>query len=130
MKRDFFYEEETEAALTAAHRAFHRDCLLLLAGLAVAIIFVVLLTGCARFHSEQIQTRIDGTKVESRQTILTFWDANSSVAKLRASTTEKTQGLTVGGYEAEATSTNVVDLVERIVGAAVSAAVKSSVPTP
>lgn len=85
---------------------------------------LILLCGCAQFSSVQIQTKADGTKVESRQRIWTFWDGQSSVAKLRASTTDKTQGLTVGGYSAEVEATNAVDLVDRVVRAAVSAAIK------
>jgi hypothetical protein len=85
------------------------------------------LVGCARFHSHQTELRPDGTKVESDQVILTFWDSKSSVAKLRASTTDKTMGLTVGGYEAEVTSTNVNALVSDIVGAAVGGAVSAAV---
>jgi len=88
------------------------------------LLALVALCGCARFHSEQLQTKADGTRLESRQTILTFWDGQANVAKLRASTTEKTQGLTVGSFSEEASSTNAVDLINGIVGAAVRAAVK------
>jgi ABC-type uncharacterized transport system YnjBCD substrate-binding protein len=88
---------------------------------------LIAFTGCASFHSHQTQTRTDGTVVESDQKIWTFWDSKTSVAKLRASTTEKTQGLTVGAYDAEVTSTNLNNLVSDVVGAAVSAAIKSTV---
>ena len=84
--------------------------------------FLLLLTSCARFHSEQVKIDPDGTRTESRQTVLTFWDSKSAVAKLRASTTDKTQGLTVGSLGQETSSSNVVDLVSEIVGAAVRAA--------
>lgn len=91
--------------------------LLLLAVLALA------LTGCARFKSVQVKTDPDGTRIESRQIITTFWDSKSSVAKLRASTTDKTQGLTVGSITEESSGTNAVELTERVIGAAVRAAV-------
>lgn len=95
--------------------------------MAIALTFLALcLTGCASFSSEQDQTKPDGTNTKSHQRIFTFWDANSSVAKLRASTTDKTQGLTVGGLDQESTSTNVNALVEGIVGAAVKAAIQGA----
>ena len=91
------------------------------------IVLALLLAGCSTFRSDQIQTKADGTKIESHQLIRNFWDAHSDLAKLRASTTDKTQGLTVGGYESDVQSTNVNALVSDVVGAAVSAAIKSTV---
>jgi len=88
------------------------------------ILLIILIQGCARFSSFQEQTAPDGTMKKQKQTVTTFWDSQSTVAKLRASTTDKTQGLTVGQISEESSSTNVVDLVERVVGAAVKAAVK------
>lgn len=81
-------------------------------------------SGCARFSSHQEQTMPDGSTKEQRQVMWTFFDGKSEVAKLRASTTEKTQGLSVGNISEETSGTNAVDLVERVVGAAVRAAVK------
>ncbi len=82
------------------------------------------LIGCARFSSHQTFKMPDGSVKEQRQTVTTFWDSKSEIAKLRASTTDKTQGLTVGSLNEEASSTNVVDIVERVVGAVVKAAIK------
>jgi len=97
----------------------------------MAIIFLpALFVGCAMFHSVQIKTDPDGSKTESRQTITTLFDAKSEVSKLRASTTDKTQGLTLGSLSDESSGSNVVSLTESVVGAAVSAAIKSAVPVP
>jgi len=66
----------------------------------------------------------DGSVKKQKQRIYTFWDSKSEIAKLRASTTDKTQGLSVGHLNEESSSTNTVDLVERVVGAVVKAAIK------
>src|SRR5207302_4340195 len=47
-----------------------------------------ILTGCSTFHSSQTETKSDGTKIEQHQLVFTFWDAQSQIAKLRASTTD------------------------------------------
>lgn len=91
---------------------------------------VLFSAGCASFKNEQIKTEPDGTRIESRQRIVTFWDSRSEIAKLRASTTDKTQGLTVGAISQESESTNTVALIEAVTEAAVKAAVKSVVPVP
>lgn len=90
---------------------------------AVAAILALSAGGCARFSSYQEQTRLDGTMVKQRQSVTTFFDGKSEIAKLRASTTDKTQGLTVGGLSEETSGTNAVNLVENITRAAVSAAI-------
>jgi hypothetical protein len=89
-----------------------------------------LAVGCARFHSAQIQTKADGTKTETRQSVVTFWDSQAQLAKLRASTTDKTQGLTVGGLNEEAASSNAVDVAGQIIGTAIRAAVAGSNKSP
>lgn len=88
---------------------------------------LVILTGCAHFSSRQTKTDKDGTIITSHQSVTTLFDAKSDIAKLRASTTDKTQGLTVGSLNEETSGTNVTSLTEGIVSAAVSAAVKSTV---
>lgn len=87
------------------------------------ICLVIVVNGCSSFSSEQKQTKNDGTVVESRQRIFTFWDAHSNVSKLRASTTQQTQGLTVGALNEDTSATNAVTVIEGIVGAAVKAGV-------
>jgi hypothetical protein len=101
---------------------FKLDRSALLLTLAAVLIFA----GCARFSSTQDQTRGDGTIIHQRQTVTTFFDGKSDIAKLRASSTDKTTGLTVGSIAEETSGTNAVDLVTRVVGAAVSAAISSA----
>lgn len=94
-------------------------------GLSLCLcVSVVWLAGCARFSSHQVQTMSDGTSKEQKQIVWTFFDGKSDIAKLRASTTDKTQGLSVGHLNEETSGTNAVDLIERVVGAVVKAAVK------
>jgi hypothetical protein len=90
-----------------------------------AVAAACLLAGCSTFKSAQREeTMPDGTVV--RETTIkarTFFDAKSDLSKLRASTTDKTQGMTIGALGQEATGSNAASLVEGIVGAAVRAAV-------
>ena len=95
---------------------------------AIFAAFIFCFTGCARFNSRMTRTDADGSVVESRQSVTTFFDAKSDIAKLRASTTDKTQGLTVGSISEETSGTNAVSLIHAVVDAAVSAAAKSAVP--
>jgi hypothetical protein len=89
---------------------------------------LMMLPGCARFSSVQEQTKLDGTTFRQKQTVTTFFDGKSDIAKLRASSTDKTTGLSVGSISEESSGTNAVDLVDRVVGAAVGAAIKSAKP--
>jgi len=75
--------------------------------------------GCARFNSDQVATKPDGTRTESHQDITTFMASKTAIAKLRAATTDKSQGLTVGAIDQEA---NGSDLVAAAVKAAIEAA--------
>lgn len=90
-------------------------------------IFILPLVGCAHFSSTQVKTEKDGVITTSHQSVTTFFDAKSDIVKLRASTTDKTQGLTVGGINEEASGTNANALLESVVSAAVTSAVKSTV---
>lgn len=74
------------------------------------------LTGCTVLRSDQVKVLPDGTRLESHQRVSSFWDSKSNLAKLRASTTDKTQGLTLAGLEQESSSTNAVDLLRAIGG--------------
>lgn len=81
------------------------------------------LCGCTTFRSDQVKTDPDGTVTESHQVVRTFWDSKSAVAKLRASTTDKTQGLTVGSIDQESSGTNALTLIGIVVESAVRGAV-------
>ena len=84
-------------------------------------VLLLLLCGCARFSSEQVQVKLDGTRVTSHQRITTFFAGNATVGKLRASTTDKTQGLTVGSISTETEGgTNLVPIVEALARGVIS----------
>lgn len=71
---------------------------------------VILAAGCASFKSTQSEsTGKDGVTV--RTTVVrasTLFDAKSELAKLRATTTDKTQGLTIGSLDQSSTGTNAI----------------------
>ncbi len=90
--------------------------------LASALWLAVVLSGCARFHSEQIEAQTDGTKRTTHIWVLTVLDAHSDLTKLRASTTDKTQGMSLAGLSENASSTNLVRVLELIAAIAASTA--------
>lgn len=79
--------------------------------------------GCARLVSDQERTETDGTVTRSKLKITTLFDSKSSVGKARASTTDKTQGLTLTDLDQQTSASNAVSLVSEAVGAAVRAAI-------
>jgi hypothetical protein len=83
--------------------------LLLLAAIAV-------LTGCAQLTSTQTETIAeDGASTRTtRLQVTTFFDARSDLQKLRSSTTDKTQGLTVGGLSEGSSGTNTVEALKQL----------------
>lgn len=83
---------------------------------------LVVVSGCARFHSEQVEVATDGTKRTTHINVLTLFDAKSDLTKLRASTTEKTQGLSLAGLDQSASGTNFVEILRLI--AVIAAAAK------
>lgn len=83
---------------------------------------LALLAGCARFHSEQIEVGTDGTKRTTHIYVLTLFDAHSDLTKLRASTTDKTQGMSLAGLSESASSTNFVRVLELIATIAAASA--------
>lgn len=87
-------------------------------------ILLVLLGGCATQQTLLEENFPDGSSKTTRVTTRTFWDSKSELAKLKTSHTKTSQSVGITDLSQESTSTNVVDLVERVVGAAVKAAVK------
>jgi len=75
---------------------------------------------CANFSSQQTETQLDGTKRETHIRVTTLFDAHSDLTKLRATTTDKTQGMSLAGLSESASSTNLVQILQLI--AAVAAA--------
>jgi len=80
--------------------------------------------GCTTFRGLQRETAPDGTVRETDIRARTFWDSKSDLAKLRASMTDKTQGITIGSLGQESSGSNATTLIESVVRAAVGAAVK------
>src|SRR5438105_13485655 len=74
----------------------------------------IALVGCAHFSSRQTETSLDGTQRTTRISVSTFFDAHNDLAKLRASTTDRTQNLNLPGLNANASSTNAVKIVDII----------------
>lgn len=96
---------------------------------------LMILVGCARFSTVQIDERTNAktgekTKITTKAASITFFDSKSSLAKWKASQTEKAQGAEVGGLSQESSATNVVRIVESAVEAAVKTAIKSVSPVP
>jgi hypothetical protein len=85
-----------------------------------AVIFATAaLSGCAHFSSVQTDTLADGTVRQTRVRVVTVFDAHNDLAKLRASTTDKTQGVSLAGLDQNSSSTNAVEvlrLIAQIVG--------------
>ena len=96
-----------------------------------------LLCGCARFGTNQVQYdtfntngEIVSRRTETTASSFTFFDSKSALATFKASQSDKTQSATVGGLTQEASGSNAVNMVDAVVQAAVSAAVKAVVPKP
>ncbi len=80
------------------------------------------LTGCAQFSSRQVETATDGTVRETRIRVYTLFDASSDLTKLRATTTDKTQGMSLAGLTESASSTNFVEILRLIASIAAATA--------
>lgn len=95
---------------------------------------IVLLVGCARFSTTQRDERTnektgETTTITTKAAAWTFFESKSTLAKWKATQTEKSQGAEVGGLEqSSSATTNAVELVRTVVEAAVSGAVKSVRP--
>lgn len=99
-----------------------RNLLLMLAVCAVV--------GCASTRIEQTEIAPDGTRRETSFRGRTFFDSKSELARAKTTMTDKSQSVDVSGLSQSASGTNATALVEGVVKAAVSAAVKSVVPVP
>ncbi len=101
-------------------RAIERIAYLLAIGAVLWLL--ALMSGCARFHSEQIETGTDGTKRTTHIYVLTLFDAQSNLTKLRATTTDKTQSTSLAGLSESASSTNFVHVLELLAAIAAASA--------
>jgi len=90
------------------------------------VVLLALATGCARFNSTVTERTLpDGSN--ERVTIVravTLFDSKSELAKLSSGQTDKSQKVSIGSLNQESSGTNVANLVESVVGAAVRAAVR------
>ena len=89
------------------------------------LLLPLLLVGCSRLHNHQIEIAPDGTRTENNLYITQFFESAQKFKNLRSSMTEKTKGLTVGGYEGEASSTNLVNVMQAISAGMMEGALKS-----
>jgi len=90
--------------------------------LASLVWLLALVSGCARFHSEQVEEAADGTKRTTHIYVTTIFDAHSDLTKLRATTTDRTQGMSLAGLSESATSTNLVQVLQLIAALAAASA--------
>lgn len=91
-----------------------------------------LLTGCATQTTtltESVDTAGTYTKT-TRVHTRTFFDSKSELAKLKTSSTEKTQSVGVEGLKSESSSEGVKNILDTAIEAAVRGAVKSVAPVP
>ena len=93
------------------------------------ILALTVLCGCA-YQTSKLYDPATGNLVARART-MTFWDSQSSLAKLHIDTMTVTNkngswspGISISGLNQEATSTNINDLISIIVQGAVSGAVK------
>lgn len=78
------------------------------------------LSGCARFSTVQTERRYDQGKltaeITTRAASATFFEAKSSLAKWKATQTEKSQSAEVGGLSQDSSSTNLVNVLGHVEG--------------
>ncbi len=87
--------------------------------------------GCSTFHTTQTDVREnpttgEKTTITTHASATTFFDSKSTLANFKAAQTEKSQGASVGSLSQESSGSNAVNLVEGVVSAAVSSAVKAA----
>lgn len=89
------------------------------------LLIALCVAGCASFKTTQIDESNPTTglrKITTTVSTRTFWDSKSDLAKLKASTTDKSQSIGVGSVVNESSGTNAVALIEAVVTAAIKAA--------
>jgi len=81
---------------------------------AIGFLIAMMLSGCAHFSSQQVETAKDGTQRTTTIRVFTFLDSKSELSRLRAQTTDKTQGMTLAGLSDTSSSTNLVAVLQLI----------------
>ena len=90
-------------------------------------------SGCSSFRTTQSDSRYnektgETTTITTKASSFTFFDSKSSLAKWKATQSEKSQGAEVGGLEQETSGTNTIDLIRALAEGAVMGAAKSIKP--
>ena len=90
-------------------------------------------SGCSSFRTTQTDARYnektgETTTITTKASSFTFFDSKSSLAKWKATQSEKSQGAEVGGLEQETSGTNTIDLIRALAEGAVMGAAKSIKP--
>ncbi len=89
---------------------------------ALAAVACASTTGCASSRVHTLETRLDGTQVETEVRAHTFFDSKSELAKPKALVTDKTASSAVGSMNQESSGSNAVQVLKIVVEGAVSAA--------
>jgi len=95
----------------------------MMALLLVVVIFLILCSGCARFHTTQYDTSYDENgkatrTITTKLTATTFFTAKSDLTKFHATNTDKTQSTSVGGLGQESTDPKLIEAVGAGIGTA------------
>jgi hypothetical protein len=95
----------------------------------LSTVILIACVGCARFSTKQTDLSYDTNGKPQRQITTkaagtTFFSAKATLASWKASQTDKTQGANVGNMNLESSDTNVVRIVDAVIGAAIKAAAK------
>lgn len=92
--------------------------------LATAVVAIALCS-CARFQSRQddisYEKGLPLRTITTRTSSTTFFASKSDLARYKATTSDKIQSLGIGSLNLES-PTNNLDIIDRVVGAAVKAA--------
>lgn len=91
----------------------------------IPLLLLLILTGCSSLHNHQVEIAPDGSRTENDLYITQFFDSSQKFKNLRSSMTDKTKGLTLGGYEGEASSTNTTALFQAISAGMMEGALKA-----
>jgi PBP1b-binding outer membrane lipoprotein LpoB len=75
----------------------------------IILALALLIMGCSHFSVTQLETQ-DGTRT-TRTSAFTLLDSKSEIAKVRASTTDKSQSTSVGSIAQESSGSNVLRIV-------------------
>lgn len=86
------------------------------------VIAALCIVSCANFSSDQIEIQPDGTQRKTHIYVSTLFDAKSDLTKLRATTTDKTQGMSLAGLSESSSSTNLVQILHLIAAIAAASA--------